>query len=219
MGAGAVGAAALPGQPDDPGCLSSGWATSWCSSRFCWTRPTGWAFMPTATTCASNLQTGQAGQVLFPGGKFIGEDQYANLIATRFNMTVPEFEDDVKNDIVIRRLQAYITGRRDGGRPGCPRRLPQGQHQDQVRLRGDFGGRHSQGHQTLPIVILRRSSTRTRRAMRRRFRKSAKSLLRVYAERPAGRHSAADAGGDSGVLYAHKADYQTPEQGRGHGTF
>jgi peptidyl-prolyl cis-trans isomerase D len=56
------------------------------------------------------LQTGQAGQVLFPGGKFIGEDQYANLIATRFNMTVPEFEDDVKNDIVIRRLQAYITG-------------------------------------------------------------------------------------------------------------
>jgi len=56
------------------------------------------------------LQTGQAGQVLFPGGKFIGEDQYANLIATRFNMTVPEFEDDVKSDILIRRLQAYITG-------------------------------------------------------------------------------------------------------------
>ena len=56
------------------------------------------------------LQTGQAGQVLFPGGKFIGEDQYANLIATRFNLSVPEFEEDVKNDIVIRRLQALITG-------------------------------------------------------------------------------------------------------------
>jgi peptidyl-prolyl cis-trans isomerase D len=56
------------------------------------------------------LQTGPAGQVLFPGGKFIGDDQYANLIATRFNLTVPEFEDDVKNDIVIRRLQALITG-------------------------------------------------------------------------------------------------------------
>jgi peptidyl-prolyl cis-trans isomerase D len=55
------------------------------------------------------LQTGAAGQVLFPGGKFIGDDQYANMIATRFNLSVPEFEDDVKNDIVIRRLQALIT--------------------------------------------------------------------------------------------------------------
>jgi peptidyl-prolyl cis-trans isomerase D len=56
------------------------------------------------------LQTGQAGQVLFPNGKFIGDDQYANLVATRFNMSVPEFEEDVKNDIIIRRLQALITG-------------------------------------------------------------------------------------------------------------
>ena len=56
------------------------------------------------------LQTGSAGQVLFPGGKFIGEDQYASLIATRFNLSVPEFEEDVKHDIVIRRLQALITG-------------------------------------------------------------------------------------------------------------
>ncbi|MGO9339692.1 MAG: peptidylprolyl isomerase [Terracidiphilus sp.] len=56
------------------------------------------------------LHTGQAGEVLFPGGKYIGDDQYANLIATRFNMSVTEFEDDVKNDIVIRRLQALIAG-------------------------------------------------------------------------------------------------------------
>jgi peptidyl-prolyl cis-trans isomerase D len=56
------------------------------------------------------LQTGAAGQVLFPSGKFIGDDQYAALVANRFNMSVPEFEDDVKHDIVIRRLQALITG-------------------------------------------------------------------------------------------------------------
>jgi len=55
------------------------------------------------------LQTGQAGEVLFPGGKFIGEDRYADLVATRFNMSVPEFEEDVRDDIVIRRLQAMIT--------------------------------------------------------------------------------------------------------------
>jgi peptidyl-prolyl cis-trans isomerase D len=56
------------------------------------------------------LQTGAAGQVLFPGGKFFGEDQYTALVANRFNMSVPEFEEDVKHDIVIRRLQALITG-------------------------------------------------------------------------------------------------------------
>jgi peptidyl-prolyl cis-trans isomerase D len=55
------------------------------------------------------LQTGAAGQVIFPGGKYIGDDQYAALVANRFNMSVPEFEDDVKHDIMIRRLQALIT--------------------------------------------------------------------------------------------------------------
>ncbi len=56
------------------------------------------------------LQTGSAGAVLFPGGKFIGDDQYAALVANRFNMSVSEFEDDVRHDIAIRRLQALITG-------------------------------------------------------------------------------------------------------------
>ncbi len=56
------------------------------------------------------LRTGQAGQVLFPYGQFIGEDQYAALIASRFNQSVAEFEEDIRQGIVIRRLQALITG-------------------------------------------------------------------------------------------------------------
>lgn len=55
------------------------------------------------------LQTGPTGQVLFPDGKFIGQDEYANLIATRLNMSVNDFEDNIKHDIVIRRLQSMIT--------------------------------------------------------------------------------------------------------------
>ena len=55
------------------------------------------------------LHTGQAGQVLFPTGKFIGQEAYTNMIATRFNLSVKDFEDDVKHDIMIRRLQALIT--------------------------------------------------------------------------------------------------------------
>jgi peptidyl-prolyl cis-trans isomerase D len=55
------------------------------------------------------LQTGPTGQVLFPNGKFIGQDQYAALISERLNMSVTEFEDSVKNDIIVRRLEALIT--------------------------------------------------------------------------------------------------------------
>lgn len=55
------------------------------------------------------LHQGQAGQVLFPNGKFIGQDQYASLIASRFDMSVPDFEDSVRQDITIQRLRAYVT--------------------------------------------------------------------------------------------------------------
>lgn len=55
------------------------------------------------------LRQGQTGQVLFPNGKFIGEEQYTNLIASRLNISVAEFEDDVRTDILIHRLQSLIT--------------------------------------------------------------------------------------------------------------
>lgn len=55
------------------------------------------------------LQTGPTGQVLFPNGKFIGEEAYANMISQRLNMSISEFEDNVKNEIAIRRLQSLIT--------------------------------------------------------------------------------------------------------------
>jgi len=55
------------------------------------------------------LHQGQAGQVLFPNGKFIGQDQYTSLIATRFDMSVPDFEESVRHDIIIQRLRAYVT--------------------------------------------------------------------------------------------------------------
>jgi peptidyl-prolyl cis-trans isomerase D len=55
------------------------------------------------------LHQGQAGQILFPNGKFIGQDQYTSLIATRFDMSVPDFEESVRHDIMIQRLRAYVT--------------------------------------------------------------------------------------------------------------
>ena len=56
------------------------------------------------------LRTGATGAVLFPDGKFIGQDAYAQLISDRLNTTVADFESGVKQDIVLRRLQALVTG-------------------------------------------------------------------------------------------------------------
>jgi peptidyl-prolyl cis-trans isomerase D len=58
----------------------------------------------------SFLRTGATGAVLFPDGKFIGQDAYAQLISDRLNTTVADFESGVKQDIVLRRLQALVTG-------------------------------------------------------------------------------------------------------------
>jgi peptidyl-prolyl cis-trans isomerase D len=55
------------------------------------------------------LRTGMNGQVLFPNGQFIGQDRYASLISERLNMSVKDFEDGVKRQIVVERLRAYIT--------------------------------------------------------------------------------------------------------------
>ena len=56
------------------------------------------------------LHTGPTGEVIFPNGKYIGDDQYAALISTRLNMSVKDFEDSIKTDIVVRRLQALVAG-------------------------------------------------------------------------------------------------------------
>ncbi len=55
------------------------------------------------------LQTGPTGQVLFPNGNYIGDEPYARLISDRLNMSVKDFEQGVRDDIVIRRMQAMIT--------------------------------------------------------------------------------------------------------------
>ena len=55
------------------------------------------------------LQTGPSGQILFPGGKFIGTDRYAALIQSQFDISVAQFEENVKHDIAIRRLESLIT--------------------------------------------------------------------------------------------------------------
>ena len=55
------------------------------------------------------LQTGPNAEVLFPGGKFIGNEAYTNLVAQNRHQTVADFEADLKRGIILQRLQAFIT--------------------------------------------------------------------------------------------------------------
>jgi peptidyl-prolyl cis-trans isomerase D len=56
------------------------------------------------------LRTGTLSQYLFPGGKFIGQDQYINFVQQYFGISVPDFETEVKSDLELQRLQSLVTG-------------------------------------------------------------------------------------------------------------
>jgi peptidyl-prolyl cis-trans isomerase D len=47
--------------------------------------------------------------VFFPNGQFIGEDKYRDILATRAQLTVADFEDEVRQEVTIKRLESLIT--------------------------------------------------------------------------------------------------------------
>ncbi|MDQ2834327.1 MAG: peptidyl-prolyl cis-trans isomerase [Acidobacteriota bacterium] len=56
------------------------------------------------------LQTGPFAQYLFPNGQYIGDDAYINFVQSAFQTTRSDFEQQVKSDMELNRLQALITG-------------------------------------------------------------------------------------------------------------
>jgi len=55
------------------------------------------------------LHQGQFGEYLFPNGKYIGTDRYTAFVINQFNMSVAEFELEIQQEIILRRLQSLIT--------------------------------------------------------------------------------------------------------------
>jgi len=55
------------------------------------------------------LQHGRYAATFFPGGNFIGEQEYEDMLQ-RANLTPTKFEQDVGNEILITKLQALIAG-------------------------------------------------------------------------------------------------------------
>lgn len=58
---------------------------------------------------AQFLHQGEFGELLYPNGQFIGIDRYSDFVARQFNLSVAQFEQEVKDDIVIRRLRLLLT--------------------------------------------------------------------------------------------------------------
>ena len=56
------------------------------------------------------LNSGPLSQYLFPGGKFIGDQQYMNFVEQFFGVGVAQFEKEVKEDLELQRLEALVTG-------------------------------------------------------------------------------------------------------------
>ena len=56
------------------------------------------------------LHQGQLGQILFPDGKYIGDDAYMNFVQNQVGMSRSDFEQLVKDGMKVDRLQALITG-------------------------------------------------------------------------------------------------------------
>jgi peptidyl-prolyl cis-trans isomerase D len=54
------------------------------------------------------LQHGQLAAILFPDGKFVGQEEYENF-AQRNDLTVPQFESLEKDFILVRKLRALVS--------------------------------------------------------------------------------------------------------------
>jgi len=55
------------------------------------------------------LQHGRYAGTFFPGGNFIGETEYEDMLS-RYNLTPVKFEDSIGKDIMLGKLQALISG-------------------------------------------------------------------------------------------------------------
>lgn len=57
----------------------------------------------------NELQHGRYAETFFPGGNFIGETEYEDMLS-RYNLTPAKFEDSVGKDIMLSKLEALVSG-------------------------------------------------------------------------------------------------------------
>ncbi len=58
---------------------------------------------------ADYLRQGSFGEMFFPGGNFIGQQQYENLVQNQWGLGVPQFEKEVKDQIAQQKLLSAVS--------------------------------------------------------------------------------------------------------------
>jgi peptidyl-prolyl cis-trans isomerase D len=88
----------------------------------------------TADDVLNYLHSGPTGAVIFPDGKYIGKAQYTALVNNRLNISVDEFEDNIKRDIAIQRLRALVTA----GVSVSPQEVRSNYLKDNIKIKFDY---------------------------------------------------------------------------------
>jgi peptidyl-prolyl cis-trans isomerase D len=91
-------------------------------------------FKVTDAELQDELQHGQLGSALFPGGTFVGENAYESFIQSNFNMGVQQFEQLLKTDLLIRKLRAAL----EGGITVSDQELQQQYQRENTKVRFDY---------------------------------------------------------------------------------
>lgn len=55
------------------------------------------------------LHQGQFGQIFFPGGNFIGQQQYEDFVQNQFGLSVAQFEKELKNQLAQQKLLSAVS--------------------------------------------------------------------------------------------------------------
>ena len=67
-------------------------------------------FKVTDQELRDTLHKGQFGQILFPNGQYIGDQQYQMFVNSQFNMSIPQFQNELKMSLLLRKLQSAVEG-------------------------------------------------------------------------------------------------------------
>ena len=80
------------------------------------------------------LQHGPLSEQLFPGGNFVGKDQYQAFVQSNFNFSIAQFEDRLKRQITINKLRNLI----EGGANVTPAEMTELFRQANVKVKFDY---------------------------------------------------------------------------------
>src|SRR5260370_36676881 len=69
-----------------------------------------------------DLQHGRYAATFFPGGNFIGKQEYEDMLA-RANLTPPVFEEEARKELLLEKLRSLISGAAAGSDDQIPQQF------------------------------------------------------------------------------------------------